>query len=118
MSNAATESKRVVRGRQIVARQRKLAARLGNVRPIAVALLQAYEKSLALLEETRQRNEVSNAVDNADPEPRGFLVASFPNCPSRADGTGPNARMREVALVMKLLREGGYDCELAKETMH
>jgi hypothetical protein len=123
MLSAVTESERLVRGRQIVARQRELAERLGNVLPIAVALLETYEKSLSLLEKACQRAEVlSNAGDNAVPGPRGLLAASSPNGPSPVDRAVPKldyqARMREVALVMELLSEGGYDCELAKETAH
>jgi hypothetical protein len=121
MLSPATEfERRVVRGRQIVARQRELAAKLGEDLPIAVALLAAYERSLALLENAYERSTVlTNTVDKAVRGSRALLVA---NCPSPADTTGPGQDhqegMRAVALIMEILREGGYHCELTKETMH
>jgi hypothetical protein len=42
----------LVRGRQIVERQRELVAKFGEQIPIAVALLKSFESSLALFEQT------------------------------------------------------------------
>jgi hypothetical protein len=121
MLSAATElERRVIRGRQIVGRQRELAAKLGEDLPIAIALLEIYERSLALLENAYARRDVlADTADEAVRAPGAFLVA---NCPCPAGTTGPGQdhqeRMLAVALVIEILREGGYHCELAKETMH
>jgi hypothetical protein len=53
----------VVRGRKIVARQRELVARFGEQMPIAVALLQTFEGTLAQFENilAGQRQEIRSA---------------------------------------------------------
>jgi hypothetical protein len=120
---SATELERlVVRGREIVARQRELAAKLGNEFPIAGALLETYEKSLALFEDYRRQEVLAKPVDEAVGGSSALLVASYSNCPSPDDTTVPKQdhqdRMRGVVLVMEILRDAGYQCELAKETLH
>ena len=112
--------RRVDRGRQIVARQRELVAKLGEQFPIAVTLLKSFERSLALFEEvlaTRQRNEVS--IARAE---QALVVPTTPNCLEEVDATGAKPdhqeRMRAVARILEILREGGYHCELDQKTLH
>jgi hypothetical protein len=112
--------RRVDRGRQIVARQRELVAKLGEKFPIAVALLKNFEDLLALFEKnlaTYQRNEVSIAGAG-----QALVVPTTPNCLEEADATGAKLdhqeRMRAVARILEILREGGYHCELDQKTLH
>jgi uncharacterized protein (DUF1697 family) len=112
--------RRVDRGRQIVARQRELVAKLGEQFPIAVTLLKSFERSLALFEEvlaTHQRNEVS--IARAE---QALVVPTTPNCLEEVDATGAKLdhqeRMRAVARILEILREGGYHCELDQKTLH
>jgi hypothetical protein len=112
--------RRVDRGRQIVARQRELVAKLGEQFPIAVTLLKNFERSLALFEEvlaTHQRNEVS--IARAE---QALVAPTTPNCLAEADATGAKLdhqeRMRAVARILEILREGGYQCELDQQTLH
>src|SRR5215472_10075333 len=91
--------RRVDRGRQIVARQRELVAKLGEQFPIAVTLLKNFERSLALFEEvlaTHQRDEVS--IARAE---QALVVPTTPNCLEREVAAErkpePQARMRAVA---------------------
>jgi hypothetical protein len=62
------------------------------------------------------------SVNKAVPGFGALLVASFPICPSPADIIWPEPdyqdRMRQVGLIMDILRDAGYPCELAKDTMH
>jgi hypothetical protein len=117
MLSATELERRVVRGREIVARQRELAAKLGEDCPLAVKVLNEFERFLALLED-RQRREVLKAV----PGFGALLVAPFPICPSSTDMFGPEPdyqdRMRHVARIMDVLRDAGYQCELAKDSLH
>jgi hypothetical protein len=120
---SATElERRVVRGREIVARQRELAAKLGEDFPLAVKLLNEFERSLALLEDIQRREVLTNTVNKAVRGSGALLVASIPICPSPADIIGPQPdyqdRMRDVALIMDILRDAGYRCELANDTVH
>jgi hypothetical protein len=112
--------RRVDRGRQIVARQRELVAKLGEQFPIAVTLLKNFERSLALFEEvlaTHQRNEVP--IARAE---QALVVPTTPNCLEEVDATGAKLdhqeRMRAVARILEILREGGYHCELDQKTLH
>ena len=112
--------RRVDRGRQIVARQRELVAKLGEQFPIAVTLLKSFERSLALFEEvlaTHQRDEVS--IARAE---QALVVPTTPNCLEEVDATGAKLdhqeRMRAVARILEILREGGYHCELDQKTLH
>ena len=122
MLSATTElERRVVRGRQMVARQRELAVKLGEELPIAVALLKTYENSLALLENAVQRSRVlADTVDKAVCGSSALLVASFPSCLEPAGTTGPQRdhqeQMLDVSRLMEILRGGGYHCELADQT--
>src|SRR5262245_41842558 len=124
MLSAATElERRVVRGRQMVARQRELAAKLGEDLPVAVALLKTYERSLALLENAVQRSRVlADTVDRAVCGSSALLVASFPNCLEPGGTSDPQRghqeQMRDVARLMEILRGGGYHCELAEKNLH
>ena len=114
--------RRVVRGRQIVARQQELAAKLGKEFPIALALVETFEKSLVLIEQHYQREVLATAVDGAVGGLSAPLAVSVPIC-FEPDGTTDPGRdyqqqMRDVARLMELLRNGGYRCELAEGTMH
>jgi hypothetical protein len=121
MLSATELERRVVRGREIVARQRELAAKLGEDCPLAIKVLNQFERFLALLEDRQRKEVLTNTVEKAVRGSGALLVASFPICPSPADITGPEppdhqGRMRRVALVMEILRDAGYQSELAKET--
>jgi hypothetical protein len=123
MLSATELERRVVRGREIVARQRKLAAKLGENCPLAIKVLNEFERFLALLEDRQRREVFTNTVDKSVRGAGALLVAAFPICPSPTDITGPELpdyqdRMRRVALVMEILRDAGYHCELAKDSMH
>jgi hypothetical protein len=113
--------RRVGRARQIVARQRDLVARVGEEEvPIAVALLQTFERSLALFEEAlagRKRGEalIVRGEEQLVCNSKALLPAPISNCLEPADVTRPKL---DVASIMEILREGGYDCELAQETLH
>jgi hypothetical protein len=95
----------------MVARQRELAAALGDEFPVAAALLETYEWRLALLEETFQRRGSGASI-----------VDSFTNCDEPVDAINPmpdyEDQMHAVARVVEILREGGYHCEVAEETLH
>jgi hypothetical protein len=111
---------RIRRCRQIVARQRELVAKFGGEVPIALALLQTFESSLAIFEKTllaHQRYEVLIArAEQAVGSSKSALEAPIPNCLEPADAIGPKL---DYTYIMKILREGGYDCELlAQETLH
>ena len=122
MLSATELERRVVRGREIVARQRELAAKLGEDCPLAVKVLNEFERFLALLEDRQRREVFTNTVDKSVRGAGALLVAPFPICPSSADMFGPEPdyqdRMRHVARIMDILRDAGYPCELAKDTMH
>jgi len=111
--------RRVDRGRQIVARQRELVAKLGERFPIAVALLKNFEDLLAIFERdlaTHQRKEVS--IARAE---QALVAPTTPNCLEEADVTAKldhQERMRAVARILEILREGGYHCELDQQTLH
>jgi hypothetical protein len=79
-------------------------------------LLNEFERFLALLEDRQRREVLTNTVDKAVRGSGALLVASFPDIigpePDYQDG------MRDVALIMDVLRDAGYHCELAKDTMH
>jgi hypothetical protein len=112
--------RRVGRARQIVARQRDVVARVGEQVPIAVALLQTFERSLALFEEVlagRKRGEalIVRGEEQLVCNSKALLPAPISNCLEPADVTRPKL---DVASIMEILREGGYDCELAQETLH
>src|SRR5215471_7309150 len=96
--------RRLDRGRQIVARQRELVAKLGERSPIAVALLKIFERSLAIFEEvlaTNQRNEVF--IARAE---QALVAPTTPNCLEEADATRAKLdhreRMRAVARVLDI----------------
>ena len=112
--------RRVDRGRQIVARQRELVAKLGERFPIAVAILKNLEDLLAIFERdlaTNQRNEVS--IARAE---QALVAPTTPNCLEEADATRAKLdhqeRMRAVARVLEILRGAGYHCELDQKTLH
>jgi hypothetical protein len=112
--------RRIHRGRQIVARQRALVTKFGGEVPIALALLETFESSLAIFEKTlaaRQRDEVLIArAEQAVRNSKAVLEAPIPNCLEPADAIGPKL---DYTHIVKILREGGYDCELlAQETLH
>ena len=97
----AEAERRVDRGRQIVAQQRALVAKIGETVPIAVELLRAYETTLALLESAlanRRQHE--------------------PGAGSTSPAQDHQAQRRDIARVMEILRGGGYDCELVQDTLH
>ena len=101
MTFGSETRRRVERGRRIVARQRKLVAKAAGRLPMAVLLLEEYERSLALLE------------------------ASLPNLPRQAamsPGTSPPPdsanQSSDLVLVLEVLREAGYRCELLHGTLH
>lgn len=112
---AATElEQRIVRGRQIVARQRELAAEMGNAFPVAVMLLATCEKSLALLEHSYRQSVPDGTVNKAIPQLSGFLVALPSPAEAAASELNYQDRMRHVARIMEILGEGGYHCRLEK----
>jgi hypothetical protein len=105
--NATEAERRVTRGREIVARQRDVIAKVGEVPqavallkvgevPQAVALLKTFEGLLALYEDIL-----------AAYQPAAGLLAESPE----------EANWRQVFRVMEILREGGYDCDL-QQTSH
>lgn len=101
--------RRVIRGRQIVARQRDLVAQLGGRLPMAVALLRNFETTLAISEERLA----------ADQRQRVVTVSSQPVIASpAATQLDDPADVRAVAHLMEILRQGGYACELAYDTLH
>jgi len=114
---------RVDRGRQIVARQRGLVAKFGKELPIAVGLLEAFERSLVLLEKiAADRNNLAShqsdeVVKQAVRTSKAFFAAPIPNCLEPADAARPKPHHLSVAHIMKILREGGFDCELVQETL-
>jgi hypothetical protein len=127
MDNFIAFERRVARSRQIVARQRGLVAKFGEQIPIAVALLETFERSLALHEETlaafqRDRALTVRAEEQIVRNSKALLPTPIPNCLKPADATGPaldyQAKSLAVAHIMGILREGGYDCELAQEVLH
>jgi hypothetical protein len=78
MLSATELERRVVRSRQLVARQREFAAKLGEDFPVAVKLLKEFERSLALLEDSyRWREVLTNTVGKAVSGSNALLVASF-----------------------------------------
>src|SRR5262249_23707706 len=117
---------RVDRGRQIVARQRGLVAKFGKELPIAVGLLEAFERSLVLLEKIAadRKNRASHQSDEvviaeqAVRTSRALFAAPIPNWLEPADAARPKPDHLSVAHILKILREGGYDCELVQETLH
>ena len=97
-----------------------LVARVGEQVPIAVALLQTFERSLALFEEVlagRKRGEalIVRGEEQLVCNSKALLAAPIPNCLEPADVTRPKL---DVASIMEILREAGYDCEFAQETLH
>src|SRR5262245_55770190 len=109
----AEAERRIDRGRQIIARQRELVAKVGAAVPVAVELLKAYETTLALLENTLanyQRHEP--AVCNAE-------VLSSP-VPDATDNPVPDddEPISEVVRLLEIFRAGGYHCELPQDTLH
>jgi len=113
----------IVRGRQIVARQRDLVAKIGEQdAPRAVALWRTFERSLTIIEEilaAHQRNEVPTATTEQALRSSKALLVPIPNCLEPADATGPKLvhQVKSAAAhIMKILREGGYDCERTRST--
>jgi len=98
---------RVIRGRQIVARQQELVAKFGERLPAALELLKVYERTLAVLEESLAACQLryDDAAKNA--------------CVEQADAIDSvserEEQMREIAHLMEILREGGFHCELSRD---
>ena len=113
MLSVAEIERRVVRGREIVERQRQLAAKIGNDFPIAIALLAAFEKSLALLEVHHQPDVLANARDESARGSDVLQIASVPELEIMAY----QKEMRDTARVLEILRSSGYECKLAEPTM-
>jgi hypothetical protein len=70
------------------------------VLPIAVELLEVYERSLVLFENSTNRQR------------QDAIIASTSAMQDH------EKQMRKVARVLEILREAGYDCELAQGTLH
>src|SRR4051812_32185539 len=102
--NAVSEAeRRICRAHEIISRQRELVARLGDRMPVAAMLLENFEKSAALLEQalaSYRRNEAVMAV----------AAASL-----QQDN---QQQMRDIARIMEVLRQGGFQCGLRNETLH
>ena len=119
-SRVSEMQRRVERGRQIVARQRELAAKFGEQSPIAVTLVKNFESCLAVFEEAQaglQRNEA--LATEAEPpvvSDKAVAAARTSNCHEPAAATGSmldyEEQMRTVARTVEILREGGHHCEL------
>src|SRR5262245_27039372 len=117
---------RIDRGRQIVARQRELVARVGERIPSAVTLLKTFESTLALFERARavlQRSQALRAeAGQAVLSDRAAAATRAPNRsePGEAICAKPDdeEKMSAIARIMEILREGGYHCELERETLH
>ena len=97
--------RRVIRGRQIVARQREIASASGT--PLSIALLETFEASLAVFEDNLTRHLRD-----------GGLCAEQLARPISQTVIDYQARSRRVASVMEILREGGYACELTQPILH
>ena len=124
MSNSETHvivvseaQRRVDRGRRIVAQQRELVGKVGKALPLAVSLLETCERTLALLEDglanyQLMADSMQQTLCNSK-----TLVDSNP-----AEVVGPQRdneeQLRHVARILEILREGGYHCELAQDTLH
>jgi type II secretory pathway component PulM len=117
---------RVDRARQLVARQRELVARVGERLPDAATLLKTFETTLALFEKaqaTLQRSQTLRAeAEQVVHSDETVSAALAPNCPEPGDAIRAKSdyekQMSAVARIMKILREGGYRCELERETLH
>lgn len=118
--------RRVDRGREIVARQRELAAKCGKRIPDAITLLQSFETTLALLEKTQAalkhsaalRAEAAKAVHGDRTVPAVTIDSHLePDEPIRSK-PAYEEQASVVARIMEILREGGYHCELDRVTLH
>src|SRR5262245_21975557 len=116
----AEAERRIDRGRQIVAQQRELVAKVGAALPAAVALLKAFETTLALLENTLanyQRYKLITAgtqLGLRNSEMLSGPISEVANSPAW-DHEG---QMRDVARVLQILRAVGCDCKLTLDTLH
>jgi hypothetical protein len=104
------QRRRVDRGRQIVARQRELVAKHGDRLPVAVALLETYERTVRLFELGLDRCE--RRVVLAEQSAEKVVEAA-----EVTQKLTYQEQMRAVAHLMEVLRSGGYHCELAEETL-
>jgi hypothetical protein len=127
MLNAATELEhRIIRGRQIIARQRELVAKLGNVLPISVTLLETFEKTLSLFEKTQAAFLRSDALTDEAIQTvhsdKTVVAAPIPTCVDLADAARSKVEYEEqmsaARHIMEILCGGGYHCELDRETSH
>jgi hypothetical protein len=92
--------------------------------PAAAVLLRNFEHSAALLEQTlatyRHNDLIAARVKDAIYSSNATLPPTTPteaNEPSLAK-LAYEAQMRDVGRLMEILREGGYHCELAGDTLH
>src|SRR5262245_38268789 len=119
MRSVAEAERRVDCGRQIVARQRELVAKVGAALPAAVELLKAFETTLALLENTLpnyQRYEPITASTQQGLRNSEVLSGPIPevaNSPARDH----EEQMPDVARVLEILRAVGHDSKLAQDTL-
>jgi hypothetical protein len=116
----------ICRARQLVERQRQLVSKIGKQNPAAVTLLTNFEQSAALLEQalTNYRRSdllaarMREAIDNRNPGIR----RTAPNHLEQASEAlaarqAHDEQMRNVAGIVEILREGGFLCELSRETL-
>ena len=103
------QQRRVYRSRQIVARQRELVAKYGDRLPVAVALLETFERMRELFERMLDRSEPPAVRAEQPAQPKSVEAAVV------TEEMTHEGQMREVARIMEILRSGGYHCEPAED---